>query len=559
MNSTDQATLQRLRSKTGYSSDTTSYGNECVARAFTESSVAFVSGWTELETVFDAAVSALGTCIRDHDGSPLLQEGGVYDGCWLESTGTANAEVLSRFVPDAAESTMLAFARYQRSDGLIPYKIAADGPVFRQIQLVTPPVRSAWHHYRVADASPSFLSRIYDTYSAYDRWLVANRDTRKTGCIEAFCTYDTGHDLSPRFWHVPNSPFRGEPDRYDPDNPRLPFIAPDLTASVACSRDYLARIAEEFGSDVVAPDTWLHAAGQMREAMFTQCFDEKDRFFYDRDAYGEFVRVQSDVLMRVLASEAVPLELFEELLCTYLLNTRKFYSDVPFTSIALDDPRCFQSSEHNSWAGAVNFLTIIRAPHMFEHYGHSAEFMTAANQLMQAFADVKKFPQCLNPWTGEEGYTELYSPAILSVLDYIERMHGVQAATDGSVWCNARPPVPSSADRPRERSSAYRRKISGNEYELVCGSDRAYLFLNGRAHAEFPNGTRLVCDRSGRVSGITGLVPRTVLGELTLYSSLPDQHGERSFALEISANETLEIDGESLQCKAKHNYLPPQF
>ncbi len=566
MNSTDRATLQRLRSKTSYSADTESFGNECVSRAFAESGVAFISGWTELESVFDAAVSALGTCIRDHDGSPLLQEGGVYDGCWLESTGTANAEVLSRFVPEAAESTMLAFTRYQRADGLIPYRISADGPVFRQIQLVTPPVRSAWHHYRVADAQPSFLARIYDTYSAYDHWLASMRDTRGTGCIEAFCTYDTGHDLSPRFWHVPNSPFRGEPGRFDPDNPRLPFIAPDLTASVACSRDYLARIATEIGassargrSDGLASDTWLHAAGQMREALFTQCFDPKDRFFYDRDAYGEFVKVQSDVLMRVLASEAVPLELFEELLRTYLLNTRKFYSDVPFTSIALDDPRYFQSSQHNSWAGAVNFLTIIRAPHMFEHYGHSAEFMTAANQLMQAFANVTKFPQCLNPWTGEEGYTELYSPAILSILDYIERMHGVQAATDGSVWCNARQPVPSSADRFRERSSAYRRTISGNEYELVCGAERAHLFLNGQPHAEFPTGTRLVCDRSGRVRGITGLVPRTVSADLTLHSPPSDRYSRRSLAVEVSANETLVIDGECLRCKAKNHYIPPQF
>ncbi|MFP4508655.1 MAG: MGH1-like glycoside hydrolase domain-containing protein, partial [Spirochaetaceae bacterium] len=476
MNSTDAAALERIRSKLTPTSGDASFGGGCVTRAFAESRVAFVSGWTELEAVFDAAASALGTCIRDHDGSPLLQEGGVYDGCWLESTGTANAEVLSRFVPDAAESTMLAFARYQRADGLIPYKIGADGPVFRQIQLVTPPVRSAWHHYRVANAGHAFLARVYDAYSAYDRWLAANRDTRGTGCIEAFCTYDTGHDLSPRFWHVPESPFNGEPDRYDPYNPRLPFIAPDLTASVACSRDYLARIATETGQTgtgegafATTAEGWEHAARQMREALLRQCFDDEDRFFYDRDAHNEFVRVQSDVLLRVLAGEAVDTELFEELLRSYLLNTRKFYSHVPFTSIALDDPRFFQSSEHNSWAGAVNFLTVIRAPHMFEHYGHPAEFMTAANQLMQAFAGMTSFPQCLNPWTGEEGYTELYSPAILSVLDYIERMHGVQAATDGSVWCNARPAIPSSADRPRERSSAYRRTISGNEYELVCG------------------------------------------------------------------------------------------
>lgn len=562
--------LQRLRSKTGYEFEGDTFGDRCVSQAFEQSSVAFVSGWSGLETVFDAAVTALARCIRDRGGVAMLQEGGVYDGCWLESTATANAEVLSRFVPDVAESTMLAFAEHQRADGLIPYKISEAGPVYHQIQLVTPPVRSAWHHYRVAGANrEDFLSRIYESYVAYDRWLGSARNTRGTGCVEAFCAFDTGHDLSPRFWHVPDSPYDGDPTRYDPDNPRLPFISPDLTATAACSRDYLARIQTEIdtsGGDPGADsrtETWTTAGERMREALRAHCFDEKDAFFYDRDARGEFVRIQSDVLLRVLASEAVSPELFEQLLSRYILNTRKFYSNTPFTSIALDDPRFFQSSSHNSWAGAVNFLTVIRAPHMFEHYGHPAEFMTAANQLMQAFAELSKFPQCLNPWTGEAGFTELYSPAILSVLDYIERMHGIQLATDGTLWCNARPAVPATAGTASNRRSAYRRVVGGATFELVCGNTQAELYRDGRLHAAFPVGTRLMTTRSGRVSAITGLVPRTVSGVVRVFPDERDGGEEHRYEVSVSANETVTLPSPGSREPAKRTsrrpYIPPQF
>jgi glutathione peroxidase-family protein len=54
----------------------------------------------------------------------------------------------------------------------------------------------------------------------------------------------------------------------------LPFVAPDLTANVACQRSYLARIAEELGEDgaprwnfhkyLVAPDGSLAGAWPSR-------------------------------------------------------------------------------------------------------------------------------------------------------------------------------------------------------------------------------------------------------------------------------------------------------
>lgn len=210
--------------------------------------VRFAASGGRLETAYYTALEKLLTCIVPMNGSdPILQEGGIYLGCWLESTGTINAELLSRLIPSVSETTYLAFADQQREDGLLPYKLTENGPSFRQIQLVTPLARCVWNHYELHGRDLSFLKTMYQAMSRYDDWIARYRNTRGTGCVEAFSTFDTGHDLSPRFWHVPDTPYRNDAAAFHPDSPVLPFLAPDLTANIYCQRMYLARMAEELG------------------------------------------------------------------------------------------------------------------------------------------------------------------------------------------------------------------------------------------------------------------------------------------------------------------------
>src|SRR5690606_24847756 len=212
------------------------------------------------------------------------------------------------------------------------------GPVFKQIQLVTPPARSMWNHYRMNGRDRSFLARMYASLARYDDWLIVHRNTRGTGCVEAFCTFDTGHDLSPRFWHIPDTPMSDDPGRYDPDSPILPLLAPDLTAAVYCSRLYLSRMAGELGDDAAAR-RWAAKAEETSAHLFEYCYDAADGFFYDVDKHGRFLRIQTDVLLRVLACEVGDAALFASSLSRYLLHTRKFFAKYPFTSVAMDDPR----------------------------------------------------------------------------------------------------------------------------------------------------------------------------------------------------------------------------
>src|SRR5690606_18820276 len=188
------------------------------------SGVRFVSKAPKLTARYYQAVRELFDCIAPSaDDTPILHEGGIYHGCWLESTGTINAELLSRFIPSVAERTFAGFAAHQREDGLLPYKLTQDGATFAQIQLVTPLARSVWTHYQLNGRDRSYLAKMYEAMSHYDEWLATWRNTRGTGGVEAFCCYDTGHDLSPRFWHIPDSPLHNDPKAYDTGNPLLPL------------------------------------------------------------------------------------------------------------------------------------------------------------------------------------------------------------------------------------------------------------------------------------------------------------------------------------------------
>ncbi|WP_438350325.1 MGH1-like glycoside hydrolase domain-containing protein [Paenibacillus sp. FA6] len=474
--------------------------------------VSFVAESDKLELVYYQAIRKLLDCIVPTlDKEPILHEGGIYFGCWLESTGTINAELLSRFLPSVSEETYLSFAKYQREDGMLPYKITKDGPSYRQIQLVTPLARCVWNHYQLHGKNKLFLRTMYDAMIKYDDWLVQYRNTRETGCVEAFSAFDTGHDLSPRFWHVADTPHLNDPTQCNPNSPILPFLAPDLTANVYCQRLYIAKMAEELGED---GSQWDEKAQQSLKSLFQYCFDEEDYFFYDRDRNDQFVRVQSDVLLRVMACEVGNSKFFEEMLSKYLLNTRKFFAKYPYPSIALDDPRYDSHNSYNSWAGPSNFLSIIRTAHAFEHHHRYVELTWVMFPILAAMARMTRFSQALSPWTGEEGFTEVYSPAILAVLDYIERLSGILPTRDETLWFTGVLPYDVDHGEQITGDLAYRRKVDEQTFEFVNTSDGCQIYRNGELKLVFPAGIRVVTDRNGQLLSIIGMTLQPISGEL---------------------------------------------
>src|ERR1039458_8630621 len=97
----------------------------------------------------------------------------------------------------------MAFFRLQRPDGQFPASIKTTENGFGQIQMVVPIAATALELFHIT-RDEAFLSVAYSACSRWDLWLRQFRDTRNTGLVEGFCTYDTGHDNSPRWNGIPN-------------------------------------------------------------------------------------------------------------------------------------------------------------------------------------------------------------------------------------------------------------------------------------------------------------------------------------------------------------------
>lgn len=519
-----------------------------LASEVSASGVAFVAIGGTLEGRWLQAMRELDACIRPVASSPpILNEGGVYAGSWLESTASISAEVLSRFAPQVAQDTFTELIRHQRGDGLIPYKVTDSGPGYSQIQLVTPLARSVWNHYKLNSASLSWLRMMYEGMARYDEWLKQYRDTRGTGGVEAFCTYDTGHDLSPRFWFTPERCFHGEATKCDPDFPALPYIAPDLTANVACQRSYLALIAEELHEE---PDLWRESAASAVAALYEHCFDEEEGLFFDLDAHDQLVRVRSDVLLRVLGCEVPPAEYFTQALESFLMRTSAFLSHYGFTSIAMDDPRYDSDFKRNSWAGPVNFLTQLRAPHAFEHYGRPAELQMVSSPLLSALAAADTFPQCIDGWSGTPGFTSIYSPAILWFLDNVERRCGILPLPDGGAAVSAN--TPSRLDHGASAiATAYSRLVGPHRIEVGSDDEHAEIHVDGVLHVTAPRGWRVELNGDLEPIRVTSLLPRRHRGELKL--------GPTSIDLDLGPNDVALIDNHRVVEVSHDGFTPPRY
>ncbi|MDF2935946.1 MAG: hypothetical protein K0Q90_1319 [Paenibacillaceae bacterium] len=568
----NEAILGRLRSLSVEErlSGLTKASDGPVLEEWLQSGVRFTASGGPLEEAYYRGLRKLFDCIAPMvDEKPVLFEGGGYSGCWMESTGTINSELLSRFLPSVSRESFLLFARYQKEDGQLPYKVTADGPAYRQIQMVTPLARCVWNHDELNARNDGFLQVMYEAMARYDQWLATYRNTRGSGCVEAFCTFDTGHDLSPRFWHVADTCHQDDARQYNPDSPLVPYLAPDLTANVYCQRLYLARMARrlgEAGADGGGQEKteeregkaaewesrarkWESKAEEALGSLYRWCFHEADRFFYDRDRQDRFVRIQSDILLRVLACEVGDREFFDEMMERYLLNTRKFFAKYPFTSIAMDDPRFDPFSGYNTWGGTSNFLSLIRTPHAFELHGRFVELTWVLNPIVNALSRMDRFPQTLSPWTGEAGFTETYSPSILCLLDYVERLCGIMPRPDGELWFTACLPYPQDHGEAVASETGYSRRVDGVVYEWTVTGEGAVAWRNGEQLLSIPAGTRAITDRQGRLKRVVGMVVRRVEG-FVRYQGM-------ELLVAVDGNEQLELTEEGLVSVLKPGIVFP--
>jgi hypothetical protein len=396
---------------------------------------------------WDAALTTLAQNIKvlsSYD-RPVLIEGAGYPGVWLECApleGLVYA-TLQEFVPrvmgqptpaEIARANHLSFFKLQREDGQLPANIRMDKVGFGQIQMVVPIAATAWELVQQTK-DEELLKIAYEGCSRWDAWLRRFRDTRKTGLVEGFCTYDTGMDNSPRWAGMPNSCPDGDARKCPPID-SLPRLCPDLSATVYGGRVALSGMALALGHKEAA-DHWLEDAEAIRRRIIEKLYCPEDATFYDLDAHEKFVRVRSVLIAGVLGEHVLKLEIpsdrrmFDDIWKRQLHNPAAFWPLYPIPSVAMDDPTFVRPIPENSWGGAAQALTALRTPRWMPHYGKQKElpylmhqWVTAINSSGESHGE---FWQQMNPATGEftRSTQNGYSPAALVYLDFSRRLSHV--------------------------------------------------------------------------------------------------------------------------------------
>ena len=375
----------------------------------------FASDAPAWKTTWDAALTVLAGNIKSVPGydKPVLFEGSTYQGIWQECgphEGLVYATLRKYVAPaatsaiEAARNNHMAFFHLQKPDGQLPASIKINENGYGQIQMVVPIAATAWELVQLAK-DDELLATAYKACSRWDGWLREFRDTRKTGLVEGFCTYDTGHDNSPRWKGIPNRCPDADAKKFPPI-PSMPRLCPDLSATVYGGRIALAEMAKALGKRDEAA-RWLADAEKIRQLILTKLYSPEDAAFYDLDAQGKFVKVRSDVISRVLGEHVLKLSdrrdkaIFEAVWSRQLHNPKAFWGPYPLASIAQDDPTFVRPIPRNSWGGASQALTALRAPRWMEHYGKGAELRYMMEKWCEAIMRHTEFRQQMDPQTGD--------------------------------------------------------------------------------------------------------------------------------------------------------------
>ena len=452
------------------------------------------------QAAYDRALGALAGNVRvmPQYGKPVLIEGSVYNGIWIEC-GPLEALAYRKFRPDVARNSHFTFFDLQRADGQFPANNKVSETGFGQIQMAVPIAATAWELAQ-ATGDDELLHAAYRSCCRWDEWLMRYRNTRGTGLIEGFCTYDTGNDNSPRWAGIPNRcPNRDA--RQCPSLPSLPRLCPDLSATIYGARLALAAMAKEMGKSAES-DRWMESARKMRSLILARLYVPADAAFYDLDAQDRFVKIRTEVLTRVCGEHVPDQALFDELWMRQIHNPKAFWAPFPLPSVALDDPLFVRPIPRNSWGGAAQALTALRAGRWFDHYGRPAEFSSMMNRWCEAIQRDPTFRQQFDPLNGDFTQEDApnYSPCALVMVDYTWRLAGVREEPDALHW-NVRP------GHPAAESARYRmRTDGGREAVLRYDEHGAGLSLGGRLLGRIESGAaRLVTDKGGRVLALVGI------------------------------------------------------
>lgn len=448
----------------------------------------------DLQIKYDAALEGLkkNTVLVGDFPEKVLIEGGMYTGIWLEC-GPHESTVYKIVDPQVTFSSHRIFYSKQHEDGCFTAAIQYHRAFAGMIQMVVP-IASTALETALYTQNEKFLEESYNACAKWDRWLSTYRNTRKTGLCEMFCEWDTGHDQSPRLNGLPRECPEGNA-RLCHDLDILPYLAPDLSATVYGGRTALARMARLLGKDAEAA-VWEEKAEEIRRAILAYCFDGETLCFYDLNAKNRFVRIVGDILTRVLSEHVVDQSLFELIFKRHIINPEEFWTPYPLPSIAINDPMFDKNLPENSWGGASQALAALRTPRWMNYYKKPSWHTILMEKWVGALVKAPDFMQQMNPWTGEFSTSAGYSPAMCVMLDFIPRLYGVRWE-DGELEWNCAMPQGAS-------SCSYSVDAPAGTAEIARSGNVSTARLAGRLLFQAEGTGRIITDNQGTILRLVG-------------------------------------------------------
>ncbi len=460
-------------------------------------------------------------CIRNlavFTDKKVLREGSDYDGVWLE-TQPMGGEMYAKRDMEAALNNQLIFMENQRKSGRLPGMIKYQEPFLLQVsydwlQGFCFPVPALKMYYLIGK-DRAYLEKLYDTLCSFDQYLWTYRDSDRDGCLESWCTWDTGEDNSMRFtrYGVKDGGFGGE------DAPighgRLPYESMDVMSYSYQCRDVLARICDLLGNG--EGDMWRQEAQKVRNKLRSYLWIEKKHACYDRDCSNEFMDVLTHNNLRCMYYGSFEQDMADRFIRYHLLNPHEFWTYVPLPSIAVNDP-CFTNINFNNWGGQAQGLTYQRAIQALDNYGHVAEIRMLGKKWLFLLRDKKKLVQQYDPFDGtpcvtrSEGlapseeessrYSQVttlgpdgYGPTILAALEYLSLLCGVNIAFEQASWSAAAGWIPSS----------YTQHMYGHDYTLSHDGYRMAASIDGQELFTCSCGVQVTTDLNGKLLYLSGI------------------------------------------------------
>ncbi|MCI8387412.1 MAG: hypothetical protein HFE63_02960 [Clostridiales bacterium] len=498
----------------------------------TETGVKFTCNNEMRQRVFDRCEELAKLNIKQFGDRKVMQEGAKYHGVWLE-TQPMGGEMYATHNMEVALNNQLIFMQYQRRDGRMPGMVQYSGngmqvsQDFMQGDFFTV---SALRMYWFIGKDKQYLKLLYESLRDFDEYLWNYRDSDGDGCLETWCTYDTGDDNNTRL--LANEIYSTQYGMWCGEKPpvgrgKLPFESAEYMAYSYSHRIALAEISDilENGEG----DKWRAAAADIRKKVREYLWDDEKKALFDRDCDNKMLYTLTLENLKCMYHGLMDQDMADDFIKFHLLNKDEFFTPLPLPNLAANDPLFYVNDAYNnftpeiaekvhkymhgdildnSWSGPVEGLSVQRSVDALLGYGHHAEASMIGRKWLDNLAKHDKYVQQYNPATGEPSPGEDgYGPTILAALEYITYLYGIDYVKDELIFsCSA-----------ESFDSSYEQTLFGHTYMLKRENGMARVYKDGREMFGLTVGARVVTDLDCNIKSISGMECKPV--DITLQAA----------------------------------------